>query len=83
LLAHEAFSPSSSGWTRFAFNFTASGNDLLTIGVIGQPTTSWNVDNLSVTAAPEPATWAMMLVGFAGLGCSAHRRARKAIPSLA
>jgi hypothetical protein len=25
--------------------------------------------------APEPSTWAMMLIGFAGLGLAAYRRA--------
>ncbi len=29
-----------------------------------------------VTAAPEPSTWAMMLLGFAGLGYAGYRRAR-------
>lgn len=28
----------------------------------------------AVTAVPEPATWAMMLVGFAGIGFAARRR---------
>jgi hypothetical protein len=28
--------------------------------------------------APEPSTWAMMLIGFAGLGFTAYRRTRKA-----
>ena len=28
-------------------------------------------------AVPEPSTWAMMLVGFAGLGFAGHRSARK------
>ena len=27
--------------------------------------------------APEPSTWAMMLIGFAGLGYAAYRRARR------
>jgi hypothetical protein len=30
--------------------------------------------NLSVSAVPEPSTWAMMLLGFAGVGFMAYRR---------
>jgi PEP-CTERM motif len=30
------------------------------------------------TPTPEPATWAMMLAGFAGLGCLGYRRTAKA-----
>jgi hypothetical protein len=26
---------------------------------------------------PEPSTWAMMLIGFDGLGFMAHRQAKK------
>jgi hypothetical protein len=29
-------------------------------------------------AAPEPSTWVMMLLGFAGLGYAGYRRTRKA-----
>jgi uncharacterized membrane protein len=28
------------------------------------------------TVVPEPSTWAMMLVGFAGLGFTGYRRAK-------
>ena len=31
---------------------------------------------VEAVAVPEPATWAMMLLGFAGLGFAGHRRAR-------
>jgi hypothetical protein len=30
-----------------------------------------------VTAVPEPSTWAMMILGFAGVGYIAYRRSRK------
>ncbi len=30
-------------------------------------------------ATPEPSTWAMMLLGFAGLGFAAYRKARPAV----
>lgn len=32
---------------------------------------------LSISSVPEASTWAMMLAGFAGLGCAAWRRSRK------
>jgi hypothetical protein len=35
-------------------------------------------DNLSVVAAPEASTWAMLLLGFAGLGVGGYRKAKSA-----
>ena len=32
-----------------------------------------------LTSAPEPSTWAMMLLGFAGLGYAGFRRSRQAV----
>jgi hypothetical protein len=32
---------------------------------------------VAVTGVPEPTTWAMMLVGFVGLGFAGYRRTRK------
>ena len=37
----------------------------------------------STNAIPEPSTWAMMLIGFAGLGYAGYRRARAAHATLA
>jgi PEP-CTERM motif len=31
----------------------------------------------STSPVPEPSTWAMMLIGFAGLGYAGHRASRK------
>ena len=33
---------------------------------------------VEAVAVPEPATWAMMLLGFAGLGFAGYRRERAA-----
>ena len=44
------------------------------------PTGSYwlELDNLAgVSAVPEPSTWAMMILGFAGVGFLAYRRGRK------
>jgi hypothetical protein len=50
-------------------NTIASGND-------------FGVDNI-VLAAPEPSTWAMMIIGFAGLGYAGWRRTRSPIAAFA
>jgi hypothetical protein len=34
------------------------------------------------TPVPEPATWAMLIAGFAGLGAVGYRRARAAAPAV-
>lgn len=39
--------------------------------------TSGNAFEFSVAAIPEPSTWAMMVLGFAGLGYAAFRRNSK------
>jgi len=38
------------------------------------------VDAMSIAAVPEPSTWAMMILGFAGVGFVAYRR--KSTPGL-
>jgi len=50
-------------------NTIASGND-------------FGVDNI-VLAAPEPSTWAMMIIGFGGLGYAGWRRTRSPIAAFA
>lgn len=36
-----------------------------------------SAENLTFTAVPEPSTWAMMALGFAGIGFAGYRGARK------
>jgi hypothetical protein len=52
--------------------------ETLTIGQGAGYGANYYVDNVAVTAAPEPPTWAMLLAGFAGLEFVGQRRARKA-----
>jgi PEP-CTERM motif-containing protein len=33
-----------------------------------------NIESGTIAAVPEPSTWAMMILGFLGLGYMAHRR---------
>jgi hypothetical protein len=54
---------------------------LLTSHPAGDPSFFGNflIDNLSFagTTIPESSTWAMMLLGFAGLGFAGYRTSRK------
>jgi hypothetical protein len=40
-------------------------------------TTTWLATEGSVSAVPEPSTWAMMILGFAGISFMAYRRKSK------
>lgn len=42
-------------------------------------TASGVFDSFVTTTVPEPSTWAMMLLGFAGLGYAGYRRTRNAV----
>jgi hypothetical protein len=61
--------PDFRGSGSVSTNFVATGETDLTM--------LWRFGGVGATAAiPEPSTWAMMLVGFAGLGIAAYRRVR-------
>jgi hypothetical protein len=46
-----------------------------TLAFFGREVPAWyDLDNVSVVPTPEPPTWSMMLVGFAGLGFAGYRR---------
>ncbi len=66
------------GYTNFSTNAIASGVSTgLTFNFQHDPS-FFRLDNVSVTAVngavPEPATWAMMLIGFGAIGASMRRR---------
>ena len=73
---------SFSGWTLETFDFTANAtSELLSFLAVGTPASNLPpfalLDGVSLTAVPEPSTWAMMLAGFGGLGYAAYRRRRR------
>jgi PEP-CTERM motif len=45
--------------------------------VTGGNTTDFAIGTVSLASVPEPSTWAMMMLGFAGLGFARYRAARR------
>jgi len=77
-------------WLNFGTSFTAtqSGPQNLALNFNGGGVTAadFAVDRVYLTAAvPEPATWALMLIGFGGMGIAMRRRRRTsaALPQMA
>ena len=73
-----------STWQQFAFNFIADGtSNTITFGDVvdryyagGAGPTYTGLDDVSVAAVPEASSWALLLLGFAGLGALGLRRGR-------
>lgn len=72
LVAHANGDQSSGGTNRrFYFDF---GNDRVTEVTFSSGANSFEFDNIAAGAVPEPATWAMLIVGFGFVGASLRRR---------
>ena len=62
----------------YSFMFTTSGGNLSFTDLAGgNPNVGNLLDNVSVSAVPEPSTWAMMVLGFLGLGFLGYRKGSK------
>ena len=79
VLANVAGSGSGNVWQQYTSNVLLTGNTRLTFSAIGKSDSyGGSLDNVSVTAVPEPETYAMMLAGLALMGTIARRRKNKA-----
>lgn len=72
-------------WQTVSFSFVAlTQSTLLTFAADGPSSANGSglqafglaIDNVSVVAAPEPATWALMILGFGIVGSALRRRRR-------
>jgi len=76
----QAMNPShgGTGWYTVTQTFTATGSSevlsFLAHGVPGNLPPVVLLDGVSLSNVPEPATWAMMLVGFGAIGYGMRRR---------
>ena len=65
-------------WTAKSFDFVATGASTIVSFTSGNsgPNCCYGgaIDNVAVNAVPEPATWAMMIIGFGAAGSVIRRR---------
>ncbi|HEY4275544.1 MAG TPA: FxDxF family PEP-CTERM protein [Rhizomicrobium sp.] len=71
------FSKSNMGWTLEQFSFTnpTAGNiQLQFVGTNDNTAYGAVIGGINISAVPEPDTWAMLLLGFGGIGLLMRRR---------
>ena len=77
-ILHSGSTPSNMNWTLFSADFTANSSSTTLTFAANDVAPCCNggitLDSVSVSAVPEPSTWAMMGLGFLGLGFMAYRR---------
>ena len=84
-IEHGGATPSDLNWSFFSQTFIASGA-LTTLSFAQLDNCCQGgilLDTVSVTAVPEPSTWAMMILGFMGVGFMAYRRRNQEAATLA
>ena len=75
-VTHSSATPDNLDWNVFRGSFTATGSTT-TLSFTerdGAGNAGVLLDDVSVVAVPEPATWAMMIAGFGLVGGVARRR---------
>jgi hypothetical protein len=75
---------SSFGYTMYTFTEVGTPGPFTVLSFHGREVPAWySLDNVSVTSnVPEASTWAMMVLGFAGLGFAGFRARRTAIAAI-
>ena len=76
------FSKTNMGWTLEQFSFTnpISGNiQLQFVGTNDNTPYGAVIGGISIAAVPEPATWAMLILGFGGIGMMLRGNRRRAL----
>jgi hypothetical protein len=64
----------NNAWELETLLFTATSSSTL-ISLVGNSGGEYiGLDNVAVSAVPEPSTWSMMILGFLGVGFLAYRR---------
>jgi len=70
--------PADQAYTRETLTFSGASGQV-SFADSGPSTQQGNlIDNVVVSSVPEPATWAVMLLGFGGMGAAMRRRRKLA-----
>lgn len=65
-------------WKKYTGSFVGTGSDTLSFTSLTNISNGGPIlDSISVSAAPEPATWLMMIAGFGLVGASLRRKRAK------
>jgi len=56
------------------FNLTGGDQTAFTTLRLSSTSNAFETDNFAINAVPEPATWALMMIGFAAVGFGMRRR---------
>jgi hypothetical protein len=71
--------PSGAGpWYEITLSFTPSSGGVGHLALV-DTNTAYSGNDFSITGVPEPATWALMVLGFAGLGYAGYRGRRSPV----
>jgi len=77
----ETFTDAVDGTSQVAFGFSGVGTirlqNVSLIDLTGSVTQPFRIGTEQVSGVPEPSTWAMMILGFAGVGFMVYRRKPK------
>lgn len=81
LVTASGIGPTPGNWSTYTASYAATASDAgKAISVVLNANTgqgNWDNVNVSVGAVPEPATWALMILGFGIVGSSLRRRRAK------
>ncbi|RYE61473.1 MAG: PEP-CTERM sorting domain-containing protein, partial [Oxalobacteraceae bacterium] len=64
----------TTNWVQHTFSFTSSGGELRFAADGISDSFGGYVENISLAAVPEPATWALCILGFGAIGGTMRRR---------
>ena len=77
------FKTTANGGQNTISFFNQSNNGIYRVNTLFNGSSEYvNASSSAIAAVPEPSTWAMMILGFLGLGFMACRRKAQGVPAL-